>query len=165
MRIWENGIWNIKKKLWSERQNTSRALVESMQVIEGPGPEQLVYRFIRNYTKGVEDSWTINGINHISGKDIHNEIKEQQREKEKVAKATKRPPPQPKNKVPTHYSKLDPESMTVGELQHELGLRGLSTKGQKKVLKIRLQLVVDHDKKIAEKKSNQTSIRKSTRNK
>ena len=152
-----------KKKIRSEKQNTSRALVETMEEIEGPGPELLVYRFIRNYTKGVEDSWTINGINHKSAKDIHNELV--QRGLVKVAKATKRPPPQPKSKVPTHYSKLDPESMNVGELQHELGLRGLSTKGQKKVLKIRLQLVVDHDKKIAEKKSNQTSIRKSTRNK
>jgi len=179
----EKAIEKMQDKLWSEKQNTSRAFVETMEEIEGPGPELLVYRFIRNYTKGVEDSWTINGINHKSVKDIrneikkqqrekekvakaiHNEFKEQQREKEKVAKATKRPPPQPKSKVPTHYSKLDPESMNVGELQHELGLRGLSTKGQKKVLKIRLQLVVDHDKKIAEKKSNQTSIRKSTRNK
>ena len=47
-----------------------------MEEIEGPGPVVLVYRFIRNYTKGVEDSWTINGINHRSIKDIHNEIKE-----------------------------------------------------------------------------------------
>ena len=73
------GKWNMefKKKLSSEKQNTSRALVETMEEIEGPGPELLVYRFIRNYTKGVEDSWTINGINHKSVKDIHNEIKEQ----------------------------------------------------------------------------------------
>ena len=72
-------IWNMeyKKELWSEKQNTSRALVKSMEELEGPGPELLVYRFIRNYTKGVEDSWTINGINHKSVKDIHNEIKEQ----------------------------------------------------------------------------------------
>ena len=30
----------------------------------------LTYRFIRNYTKGVEDSWTINGLNHVSMRDI-----------------------------------------------------------------------------------------------
>ena len=30
----------------------------------------LTYRFIRNYTKGVEDSWTINALNHISMRDI-----------------------------------------------------------------------------------------------
>jgi len=30
----------------------------------------LTYRFIRNYTKGVEDSWTINALNHVSMKDI-----------------------------------------------------------------------------------------------
>lgn len=30
----------------------------------------LTYRFIRNYTKGVEDSWTINALNHVSMKDV-----------------------------------------------------------------------------------------------
>ena len=73
----EKAIEKMQDKLWSEKQNTSRAFVETMEEIEGPGPELLVYRFIRNYTKGVEDSWTINGINHKSAKDIHNEIKEQ----------------------------------------------------------------------------------------
>jgi len=73
----EKAIEKMQDKLWSEKQNTSRAFVETMEEIEGPGPELLVYRFIRNYTKGVEDSWTINGINHKSVKDIHNEIKEQ----------------------------------------------------------------------------------------
>jgi len=28
------------------------------------GPQILNYRFIRDYTKGVEDSWTINALNH-----------------------------------------------------------------------------------------------------
>ena len=29
-----------------------------------PGAFILTYKFIRNYTKGVDDSWTINGLNH-----------------------------------------------------------------------------------------------------
>ena len=28
------------------------------------------YRFIRDYTKGVEDSWTINALNHVAMKDV-----------------------------------------------------------------------------------------------
>ena len=31
---------------------------------ERGGPQILNYRFIRDYTKGVEDSWTINALNH-----------------------------------------------------------------------------------------------------
>lgn len=30
----------------------------------------LTYRFIRDYSKGVEDSWTINALNHVSMKDV-----------------------------------------------------------------------------------------------
>ena len=32
---------------------------------EKGGPIILNYRFIREYTKGVEDSWTINAVNHF----------------------------------------------------------------------------------------------------
>lgn len=31
----------------------------------GPGPMILNYRFIREFTRGVEDSWTINALNHF----------------------------------------------------------------------------------------------------
>ena len=34
----------------------------------------LTYRFIRDYTKDVEDSWTINALNHVSVKDIHKDF-------------------------------------------------------------------------------------------
>ena len=34
----------------------------------------LTYRFIRDYTTGVEDSWTINALNHVSMKDVHKDI-------------------------------------------------------------------------------------------
>ena len=37
---------------------------------KGTGPIILTYRFIRNYTKGVEDSWTINGLNHACLKEL-----------------------------------------------------------------------------------------------
>ena len=74
----EKAIETFQDKVMSSNKKSSKAFLETMEEIEGPGPELLVYRFIRNYTKGVEDSWTINGINHRSAKDIHNEIKEEQ---------------------------------------------------------------------------------------
>ena len=39
-------------------------------VHKGAGPIVLTYRFIRNYTKGVEDSWTINALNHACLKEL-----------------------------------------------------------------------------------------------
>ena len=72
----EKAVDTFQAKRKSSLQRSAMAFVETMEEIEGAGPELLVYRFIRNYTRGVDDSWTINGINHRSIKDIHNEIKE-----------------------------------------------------------------------------------------
>ena len=54
--------------------------------------------------------------------------------------------------------------MKVKELQHELALRGFSTKGKKENLVIRLELRLKTEKSV-EEKSKGSGVRKSTRNK
>ena len=60
----------------------------------------------------------------------------------------------PKNNKPTHYSQLDPNTMYAKDMQHELRLRGLSDKGKKEVLKIRLELRLVTEKNVEQKKSS-----------
>ena len=56
--------------------------------------------------------------------------------------------------------------MTVDDLQHELRLRGYSTKGLKDRLVLRLELRLQNESNVEQKKSSTSSgIRKSTRNK
>ena len=40
---------------------------------ETGGSTILNYRFIREYTKGVEDSWTVNAVNHFKLMDLERE--------------------------------------------------------------------------------------------
>jgi len=66
-------IRNLDKKA----EQMPMSLKGMKQLAVAPGEEGailLVYRFIRNYTKGVNDSWTINAINHQSLKDLQEEI-------------------------------------------------------------------------------------------
>ena len=70
----------------------------------------------------------------------------------------------PTNIVPTHYSQLDPKTMTVAYLQHELRLRGRSNKGKKELLVVRLELALKTEKSVEEKKSvNRRSTRSSSK--
>ena len=55
--------------------------------------------------------------------------------------------------------------MIVPDLQHELGLRGFSTKGKKENLVLRLELRLKTEQQVEEKKSISSGVRKSTRNK
>ena len=87
-------------------------------------------------------------------------IKKVQKKKEKVGNVVKSPL---NNKIKTKYDQLDPNAMKVKALQHELGLRGLNIKGNKKELQFRLSLQLETEKRIDLKKSS--GIRKSTRNK
>ena len=44
------------------------------EVLEDTGGSTILnYRFIREYTKGVEDSWTVNAVNHFKIMDIEKE--------------------------------------------------------------------------------------------
>ena len=55
--------------------------------------------------------------------------------------------------------------MNVDNLQHELRLRGFSTKGKKADLVLRLELRLKTESNVEEKKSSGSGVRKSTRNK
>ena len=88
-------------------------------------------------------------------------IKKVQQKKEKVAKITKNYTNKKESEIitqskkPTHYSQLDPTKMYVKELVTELQLRGLSTKGKKELLKVRLELRLSTEKNVEEKKLGQ----------
>ena len=90
-----------------------------------------------------------------------------QKKKEKAENSRKNTPAKNvstiKSKIPSHWSKLDPPNMKVKEMQHELLLRGLSNKGVKKVLTIRLKLLLDREKNLEEKKSSGKSTRNSNK--
>ena len=55
--------------------------------------------------------------------------------------------------------------MKVDDLQHELRLRGYSTKGLKERLILRLELRLKTESNVEQNKSSSSGIRKSTRNK
>ena len=69
--IWYHYIYQIQVILDDDRPPDPTDRKRKVEIVyiahhikeNGPGPELLLYKFIRNYTKGVEDSWTINGIN------------------------------------------------------------------------------------------------------
>ena len=55
--------------------------------------------------------------------------------------------------------------MRNADLQHELGLRGFSTKGKKENLVVRLELRLQNERNVEQKKPSSSGVRKSTRNK
>lgn len=56
-----------------EARNISHIHQDVMKDIEAGRQLIVNYRFIREYTKGVEDSWTVNALNHATLKDVANE--------------------------------------------------------------------------------------------
>ena len=54
------------------RPNETREKLQA--VLEETGGQTILnYRFIREYTKGVEDSWTVNVVNHFKLMDVGRE--------------------------------------------------------------------------------------------
>ena len=50
------------------------SLEKMQEVLDKTGGSTILnYRFIREYTKGVEDSWTVNAVNHFKLMDVENE--------------------------------------------------------------------------------------------
>ncbi len=54
----------VKNYLDIVKSSTSPTELKNMVEAAG-GPIVVNYRFIREYTKGVEDSWTLNALNHF----------------------------------------------------------------------------------------------------
>lgn len=57
--------YNFVSCLFLPRRCLNRTIHCQRYFFHGVGPIILNYRFIRDYTSGVEDSWTINAINHF----------------------------------------------------------------------------------------------------
>ena len=52
----------------------NESLARMREVLDETGGSTILnYRFIREYTKGVEDTWTVNAVNHFKLMDVESE--------------------------------------------------------------------------------------------